>query len=357
MTVNCKIRGHMKSYHWAIIGAGPAGIATLGNLLDAGVAPNEIVWIDPHFAVGDFGQLWRNVPSNTKVSLFLKFLQACQSFDYQTCQEDFALNHAVPSKTCQLGLMADPLLWVTTHLRKKVTSIEDYADNISLSHRQWHIKLRQSEAITAKNVVLAVGAESKHLKYSMPEIIPLQDAMDSERIHRHCQKDNTIAVFGSSHSAMLVLRNLVESGVKKIINFYRTPLRYAVYLEDWILFDDTGLKGPTADWARANIDGELPHNLERIYSNNENVEHFLPQCDKVIYAVGFERRTLPVIENVGHVSYIEECGIIAPGLFGIGIAFPEGKYNRLGIYEYRVGLWKFMDYLQRVMPIWLKYSP
>lgn len=347
----------MKLYQWAIIGAGPAGIATVGQLLDSAVKPEEIIWIDPHFSVGDFGLLWRNVPSNTKVSLFLKFLQTCQSFEYQHCAEDFVLNKANPHKTCQLGLMVEPLLWVTNTLRKKIFSLEDYAENISLSDRQWKIQLRKNSTLAAKNVVLAVGAEAKHLNYSMPEIIPLQDAMDDQRIHQHCNKQDTVAVFGSSHSAMLVLRNLVESGVRRIINFYRTPLRYAVYLENWILFDDTGLKGPTAEWAREYIDGKLPENLERIYFNEENVEHFLPQCDKVVYAVGFARRTLPVIEKMGHVSYIEECGIIAPGLFGIGIAFPEGKYNPLGIYEYRVGLWKFMDYLQRVMPIWLKYSP
>lgn len=347
----------MKQYSWAVIGAGPAGIATIGNLLDSGVSPDEIVWIDPHFTVGDFGLFWRNIPSNTKVSLFIKFLQACPSFDYQHCSENFALHQANPNKTCQLGLMADPLLWVTDRLRKKIFTIEDYAEKITLHDRQWHIQLRQTTALSAKHVVLAMGAESKQLNYSIPGLIPLHDAMDSERIHQHCQQQDTVAVFGSSHSAMLVLRNLVESGVKRIINFYRSPLRYAVYLDDWILFDDTGLKGPTAEWARGHIDGKWPDNLERMYSNDENVEHFLPQCDKVVYAVGFDRRTLPVVETVGHLSYIEECGIIAPGLFGVGIAFPEGNYNPLGIYEYRVGLWKFMDYLKRVMPIWLKYSP
>lgn len=346
----------MNSYNWAIIGAGPAGIATIGNLLDAGVKPEEIAWIDPNFAGGDFGLYWRNIPSNTKVSLFIKFLQSCKSFNYQNCTETFELHKVDPNKTCQLGLMADPLLWVTRQLREKIFSVEDYAENISLHDRKWHIKLRKKATLIATNVVLAVGAESKHLNYST-DIIPLQDAMDSERIHQHCQPDDTVAVFGSSHSAMLVLRNLVDSGVKRIVNFYRSPLRYAVYLDDWILFDDTGLKGPTAEWARQYVDGKLPANLERVYSNDENVEHFLPQCDKVVYAVGFNRRALPVVDTVGHLSYIEECGIIAPGLFGVGIAFPEGKYNPLGIYEYRVGLWKFMDYLQRVMPIWLKYTP
>ncbi len=74
--------------------------------------------------------------------------------------------------------------------------------------------------------------------------------MDKERIHQHCDKEETVAVFGSSHSAMLVLQNLLENKIKRVINFYQSALRYAVYLDDWILFDDTGLKGPTAEWAR-----------------------------------------------------------------------------------------------------------
>src|SRR5690606_4947172 len=142
----------MKSYQWAIIGAGPAGIAALGKLLDAGVKPEEIVWIDSHFAVGDFGMFWRNVPSNTKVSLFTRFLQACQSFEYEKCTEDFALSKADPDKTCRLGLMADPLTWVTSQLRKKVFSVEDYAESLALHDRKWHIKFRKHAELAASNV-------------------------------------------------------------------------------------------------------------------------------------------------------------------------------------------------------------
>ncbi|MEO8401806.1 MAG: FAD-dependent oxidoreductase [Gammaproteobacteria bacterium] len=343
------------TYQWAIIGAGPAGIAAVGELIDQGVNPSSIAWIDPNFTVGDFGALWQNVPSNTKVNLFLKFLNSVDAFEYKTCTENFALNQADPHHTCRLGMMAEPLQWVTEQLKKKVKAIKGTAENLALSERTWKIKLAD-QTIAASSVVLATGAVPKNLAFAEPAIIPLQDAMDSERIHHHCKPEDTVAVFGSSHSAILVLRNLVESGVRRVINFYRTPLRYAVYLDDLILFDDTGLKGPTAEWAKENVDGTLPANLERVYSNEANIAHQLPQCDKVVYAVGFDRRTLPVIEGMGPLSYIEECGIIAPGLFGLGIAYPEGKYNALGIYEYRVGLWKFMDYLQRIVPIWMKYS-
>lgn len=342
------------TYQWGVIGAGPAGIAAVGKLLDYGIPAKDIVWVDPQFTVGDFGTLWRNVPSNTKINLFLKFLHTAQSFNYKNCTQDFDINKADPDKTCHLRLMADPLQWVTNHLCEKVHAIKDIAEHLSLKHRKWNIKLKKSD-IRAKNVILAIGAEPTSLSFPTLKIIPLQEAMDSKRIKNHLNPNDTIAVFGSSHSAILVLRNLVENNAKRIVNFYRSPLRYAVYLEDWILFDDTGLKGTTAEWARDYIDGQLPMNVERAYSNEENIEHLLPQCNKVVYAIGFERRLLPTIKDLGHLSYIEECGIIAPGLFGLGIAFPEAKWNPVGLLEYRVGLWKFMDYLQRVLPMWLKY--
>jgi cation diffusion facilitator CzcD-associated flavoprotein CzcO len=342
-------------YQWAVIGAGPAGIASVGKLIDHGIPPKDIAWIDPNFTVGDFGTHWRNVPSNTKVDLFLKFLHASDAFKYKDCNQDFELNSAPGNKTCHLRLMSDPLQWVTDHLQKEVSAFQEVAQNLHLAKRVWNIQLKNSE-IAAKNVVLAIGSEPKTLPYSSPEVVSLQDAMDHERIKKHCGANDTVAVFGSSHSSILVLRNLLENSVKKVINFYRLPLLYAVYLDDWILFDDTGLKGPTAEWARAYIDGEMPANLERFYASEDNINHHLPLCNKVIYSVGFERRTLPTIQGMGPIQYMEQSGIIAPGLFGFGIAFPEAKMNPLGAMEYRVGLWKFMEYLCRIMPVWLKYS-
>jgi thioredoxin reductase len=343
-------------YEWAIIGAGPAGIAAVGKLLDLGIPAQDIAWIDPAFTVGDFGTLWRNVPSNTAVNLFIKFLYACNSFKYEQCPHDFALNHAPKNKTCDLSLMADPLQWVTSQLKAQVVTIQDLAESLTLEQRAWHIQLKLG-ALVAKNVILATGADPKTLPFAKPEAIPLADALDPKKIKSHLNSTDTIAVFGSSHSAILVLRNLIDNAAHKVINFYRSPLLYATPIEDWILFDNTGLKGLAAEWARDNINGQLPHNLHRVYSNSINIENHLPQCDKVIYAVGFERRVLPVIQNVGHASYIEQVGILAPGLFGFGIAFPEAKLNPVGILEHRVGLWKFMDYLNRIMPLWLNYAP
>jgi len=176
-----------------------------------------------------------------------------------------------------------------------------------------------------------------------------------EKLTQYVTARDLVAVYGSSHSAILIVRALLEkTAAKKVINFYQSPLRYAVYLENEILFDDTGLKGTTAAWARENIDGQLPARLERVQSTKENLEKYLPQCTKAVHAVGFQRRALPV-EGYGELLHNDKNGIIAPGLFGLGIAYPEAKTDRFGNLEQRVGLWKFMDYLSRIVPIWLRY--
>ena len=57
-------------------------------------------------------------------------------------------------------------------------------------------------------------------------------------------------------------------------------------------------------------------------------------------------------EDTKHNPYV---GIIGPGLFGFGIAYPELKSDPFGSVESQVGLWKFMVYLNKVLPVWFKY--
>ncbi len=345
----------MEEFDWAVIGAGPAGIAAVGKLLDAGINPNRLAWVDPAFSVGDFGTKWRNVSSNTKAGLFLNFLHACQSFHYADANVDFSLNAINPSETCLLHLMSEPLEWVTQQLSQTVRTLKDHVEELQLKNNHWNLTL-SDQIIQAKQVVLAIGSEPKTLSYSGVKTIPLEVAMDSERLGQQCHPEDCIAVFGSSHSAVISLRNLIEySSAKKVINFYRAPLRYAIDLGDEILFDDTGLKGLTAAWARTHLHGTPPEKLQRVHASDENIEHWLPHCNKAIYAVGFEHRGI-TITDLKKLEYNPYNGIIAPGLFGLGIAFPQAKIDRFGNLEYRVGLWKFMDYLSTVLPIWMKYS-
>ena len=343
-----------KTFQWAVIGAGPAGIAAVGKLLDHGITPKDILWCDLNFQVGDLGRLWHNVSSNTSVRLFLDFLNAPQSFNYSKAPIDFTLNHLSPNDTCTLKHMVEPLQWISNHLKETVHATVALIRNIHLSRRLWTLH-SDTHIYHAHNVILATGSVPTALNYPNIETIGLDVAVDQQRLSKAIKPQDTIAVFGSSHSAIIILHHLVSLGVKKIINFYRSPCRYAVDMGDWILFDNTGLKGNAAEWAHAHIDGTWPPNLVRYNSDESNRMRHLPECDKVIYATGFTRRNTIAIGDDAHHDYNPHVGIIGPGLFGLGIAYPEQKIDENGIIELQVGLWKFMKYLNRVMPIWFIY--
>ena len=106
----------MKTFDWTVIGAGPAGIAAVGKLIDKGVKPLDIAWVDPAFKVGDLGEKWRQVSSNTKVKFFLNYLEECKSFRFGVAP-DFELKHISGESTCLLDLVASPLQWVSDHLK------------------------------------------------------------------------------------------------------------------------------------------------------------------------------------------------------------------------------------------------
>jgi len=342
-----------KPFQWAIVGAGPSGIAAVGKLIDNGIEPASILWVDPYFKVGDLGQLWRNVSSNTSVKLFIDFLQNVDSFCYQQAP-DFQLNHLPPTETCTLRYMTEPLQWVSDHLSKKIHKKIDVIHEMMLTERLWTLR-GDSQTYQAKNVILATGSVPENLSYAGVDIVPFDVAIDKERLTKFVAPNETYAVFGSSHSAIIIINYLVDLGVKKIVNFYRSPCRYAVNMGDWILFDNTGLKGHTAQWARENIDGVRPTNLQRYTTSDANLARHLPDCDKVIYAVGFKRRNNIVIGDYEHNQYNPHVGIIGPGLFGLGIAYPELKADPFGSMEQQVGLWKFIVYLNKIIPVWLKY--
>ena len=344
-----------KILQWLVIGAGPAGIAAVGKLLDHKIPEDQIGWLDPAFQVGDLGGKWQRVPSNTKVGLFLQFLSNCHSFRYKDCKEPFTINKLSPHDHCLLKEIAAPLQWVTDYLTSAVRTMREEA--VALNHGKgcWEVKTRSS-LIRAKNVILCIGAESKQLPFAHPSVVSLETALNPSKLAREINSQDIVGVFGSSHSAVLVLANLLQLKPKMIYNFYRSPHLYAVEMKDWILFDNTGLKGTAAEWAKQHLDGTQPRNLQRCLISDKTFEEVLALCNKVVYAVGFERRKIPVLEQYPTANYQETTGIIAPGLFGLGIAYPQTQLDPLGNKEYRVGLWKFMDYLNTMLPIWIKYG-
>lgn len=129
------------------------------------------------------------------------------------------------------------------------------------------------------------------------------------------------------------MKNLDElppsSRPSKVLNFYRSPLRYAQNISDqhgtWVLRENTGLKGKAAEWARANLEepvrmqgckrvnlrDRISHDYSGFAQCTKARGHHMqcskgmlltlppPRSGQMIYAYGFERNRLPQLSYEG----------------------------------------------------------
>lgn len=322
----------MKLLEWAVIGAGPAGIASIGKLLDAGVPGTEILWLDPQFKVGDFGTSWRFVNSNTAVEYFLKFYQHSEAFRYHSKNyPSFMIDKISPTKNCPLMLAAQPLMWITECLCKQVNALKEHVTHVIPVNDHWQLELSSENRLHTKKVILAIGANPKELDFATTPTIPLKTALNPTELKTVIEPQDYIIVFGSAQSSKSVIENLAQLETKKTLLFYRSENSLNHHFKE----DD------------------LTH-IESLKMTPKNLLEKMPYCTKAIYTIGFERRHIPIKGLPTNYDYDQKTGEIAPGVFGLGIAFPEIMPYEFGQIEYKVtAIWPFMKRLNKVMPHWL----
>lgn len=324
---------------WTVVGAGPSGILALGIILDSGVPADKIAWLDPEFNVGRMGKCYRNVPGNGKVCQYLDLLNMCKVFGEVKSESIEQLYNLPLEHTPKLTVFVDSFSDISNYLRTKVNALQDEMIALDYHNEQWTIKTKTTSFIS-DNVVLATGAHPRHMHYEGITQIPLDVALDKSTLAQQVTSDDTVAVIGSGHSALLILKHLSELSVKSVINFYRKPIVYQTPMRGGIAWKESGLKGDVATWAKTVLEVFPPKNLSRVLSSSENIKTWLPQCTKVICAIGFERNSLPSINESQSMyeNYDRASGIIAPHLYGVGIAFAQQQVDPLGNVEYLVGL-------------------
>lgn len=358
VAVACAANNVTQNNTWVVVGAGPAGIAVIGLLLDLGIDRGSIVWVDPEFDVGRLGQYYETVPGNAPTKMYVDFLTACHVFGECAPTVIDELKAMDQQAAYPLNVIVRPLRIITKGLLERVGSVKGTLSSLHFSNDLWHIGIegaadKQLLGLQARFVVLATGSHPKDLNYQNKSKIPLDMALNKSILASQIKSNDVIGVVGSAHSAILILKYLSELPVRYIVNFYLKPIVYAVDMGGWVQNQNAGLKGTTAEWAKNVLEKNRPKNLIRLKNTPQILRKWLPLCTKMIYAAGFERNPLPPINGTTELIYDDISGVIGPRLFGIGIAFPE-KYNYPdGNVEYRVGLKFFMEYAQRVVPEWM----
>lgn len=400
----------MTDYQAVVVGAGPAGITVLGNLLERNVKP--ILWVDDQFNGGRVNARYREVPSNTKVKLFSDFATATAPFrdivgasepgrvPESSSRTDDSLtmfNGLDPEKGCHLSHAADMLLMLTEGLKHTngVTVEQGRLTDANFDEclKTWTVQVSVNNSSKTKNatsarLVLCTGSSPNNspLPVHMPDIenIDLDMALSPGSLATKLAeiKSGQVAVIGASHSAILVLRNLYNLAAEgkadvKIKWFTRHDLRYAEYMDGWILRDNTGLKGEAATWAKENLEPEtLPQSdvsrfvTKIAYKAGMEKHVFAKELKDVHYyvqAIGFDKDPIPALTTTDgeklSPSFDHESGEFSvkdqksddkklPGLFGAGIAWPERVKDPYGNVEYAVGFFKFMKFVKRVSPQW-----
>lgn len=333
--------------------------------------------------------------SNTKVKLFVDFAEATEPFrnviaDTPSPNAVDMLRKQPQDQGCDLGYAADMCLMLTEGLHKHpgVDARQGQVTSATLSPSStWTVEISQSEGSTkavSDRLVLCTGSSptSVTLPVEFPHLQPLDlDAALRPSTLEHdipSSTPTTVAVIGASHSAVLVLINLYNLARTthphlRIKWFTRHALRYAEFMDGWILRDNTGLKGAAAAWAKANLEpdkfatsdvGRFVTKIE--YSRDDEVETYereLRDCQRVVQAVGYARDATAVVKNADGTEmkreydpvgggFVDDKGTKVPALYGAGIAYPNRVVDPYGNVEYAVGFWKFMKYIKGVVKDW-----
>jgi hypothetical protein len=171
--------------------------------------------------------------------------------------------------------------------------------------------------IQAEKVIFSPGSIPKTMNHSLPTI-PLHVALDSRQLGHYVSPGERVVLFGLAHSGVLIIKNLVESQcfVSAVYNTEK-PFLYARDGE----YD--GIKQDAAHIADDITAGKL-ENIELIsWSSGEDVQDALLRADWVVYSIGFENSTPVLINNQSARNYEPEKALIAPNIYGFGIAYPS----------------------------------
>lgn len=417
--------GPYGTYEAVVVGAGPAGITCVGNLLERKVQP--ILWVDDAFRGGRINRKYREVPSNTKVGLFVEFATAVAPFRKivsglpsrdrweEPSESDAVTANGKPDKLhdlrqldqtkgCYLSHAADMTMILTEGLTKTpgVITQKGKVSEAMLDEGAgiWTVRLNSEtstaqdiSSVQAKRLILCTGSSPTDTPLPVStegmQYLDLDNALSPSRMEHELLPlgPTTVAVVGASHSAILVLRNLynLASSSKpdlKIKWFTRHSLRYAEYMDGWILRDNTGLKGEVAVWAKQHLEpGVFPKSDVSKYvevfsyekgAEKQTFEKHLPATDFVVQAIGYTRDPIPSLRTAdgkeitpfydhekGSFEYTAGSGngsagerAKLPGVYGAGIAWPERVKDPYGNVEYAVGFFKFMKFVKRVSPAW-----
>jgi hypothetical protein len=329
-----------------IIGAGVSGLLLILLLAETSFPLNTITIVDPHFDGGDLIRKWSSVMSNTPWSVTLESIQThLPSVNIPKWALELPLDKPTPVSTIA-RLIRDCAKTVLD----KVERIHGTVDHINWTSTTstWSITVKKEQmfhTFVKKALCLTHGSLPKELDSSIPSI-PLEVALDKNRLATYIKPTDKVIVFGTRHSGIYALKNLIDCSANTV-GVYKDSKPF-VFARDGV-YDGLKLEGAgIADDINA---GKYPVQMIAL-SNISNILREVRSADWAVYAIGFESRQIDIsvdsVSLIGKSDYdINGKFINYPNAWGFGIAYPSQAPDGI---HWDVGVSSFLEHIHRQIP-------
>jgi len=323
----------------AIVGLGPAGIFTLASLPEE-ILPETLV-LERSCIGGDMSSLYGGVIANITKEWFMKTLKTIPKWADQSFPEFDAYEDKEPPKLADVCKILRRLIKPDiqkAHLH--TTSLS----NLIQTEEGWSL-VTPKETYRAKKVILCLGATPKTMDLPLPTI-PLPIALAVDQLTHVVAPTDTIVVFGTSHSGVLVLKNLKQLGCRNVFAVYRGKDPFTISTNE-AMGEGLKLSGAlVANEIKNNEWGDLVPTLIN-YDDFARIYRILSKAHAVIYAIGFEPRTFTYTNKDGTCVPLTDT---TPGVYGFGIGRPRIGKTAAGEIFTDIGFEGFIKAIQAELP-------
>jgi len=326
-------------FQLAIVGLGPAGIFTLASLPEE-LLPETLV-LERSCIGGDLSSQYGGVIANITKEWFIKTFKTIPKWANQSFPEFDAYKDKEPPKladVCKvLRRLAKPDIQ-KAHLHTTALS------NLVQTADGWNL-VTTKETYQAKKVILCLGATPKTMDLPLPSI-PLPIALAQDQLANVVAPTETIVVFGTSHSGVLVLKNLKQLGCRNVYAVYRGKDPFNISTNE-AMGEGLKLSGALiANEIKNKGWGELEPTLIN-YDDFAAIYRILSKAHAVIYAIGFEPRTFTYTNKEGICGPLTDS---TPGIYGFGIGRPRISKTDAGEIFTDIGFEGFIKAIQAELP-------
>ena len=321
-------------FEFGVVGLGIAGCVFLASLPDDCL--RRTIVFESGCVGGDLARRYGSVVANLTCAQLMNAIHAVPRWK----DARLTVLEAQDPNTCpRLSELCRQLNELMRGLVSQVVLHSQHITSLCQIPGGWRLETAEGGAFQVVKAVICTGGEPRQLDYPKPAI-PLEVALDAAALASYIRPTDRVVVFGTAHSGTLILRNLRAIGCMDIVGVYRdvpafrwarshTPECPCHLIGGTGCHDSEGVKQESAMIADAIVRGEWPE-VRILRAEGEEFVRAVMAAEYVVYATGFRAR-IPVVKGMGgdvlDIRHDPETGLLAPGLWGFGLAFP-GQYER-----------------------------